>query len=194
MRSLYSKDARVAKCRLITHTSLQENNNSLHIVGSRYSSTRTRKAFASLIIPIQAFDPPSYWYNLLSNNDGSLCKLLLLKERIFLSILIKCGRILQRAVRGDMTTIILNYQWNLFVTEYEFFNVETNKSKVDVIFANKLLRKDVSFIRIDNKCYSSYLKVSEQYSTGHLPPVINTCHISCIFLESITIDISDYIS
>ena len=33
---------------------------------------------------IEAFDPPSYWYNLLSNNDGSVCKLLLLEECIFL--------------------------------------------------------------------------------------------------------------
>ena len=106
----------------------------------------------------------------------------------------KCGLILQRVVRCDMTTIFLNYQWNLFVTGYELVNVETNKSKVDVLFENKLLRKDVSFIRIDNKYYSSYLKVSKQYSIGHLPPVINTCHISRIFLESITIDISDYIS
>ena len=78
MRSLYSKDIRVTKCQLITHTSLQENNNSLPIVGDRYSSTRTRDAFVSLIASIQAFGPPSYWYNSSSEKDGSLCQLLLL--------------------------------------------------------------------------------------------------------------------
>ena len=108
MRSLYSKDIRVTKCQLITHTSLQENNNSLPIVGDRYSSTRTRSAFASLIMSIQAFDPISYWYNLSSNNDGSLCRLLLLEEYIFVSVLLKCGLIRQKVVRGDMTMIILN--------------------------------------------------------------------------------------
>ena len=83
MRSLYCNDARITKNRLLIHTSLQENNNSLYIVGDRYSSTMTRNVFVSLIMSIQAFDPPSYWYNLLSNNDESLCTLLLLKERIF---------------------------------------------------------------------------------------------------------------
>ena len=78
MRSLYSKDARVTTCRVVTHTSLQENNNSLHIVSDRYLSTRTRNTFASLIISIEAFDPPSYWYNSSRNNEGSLCQLLLL--------------------------------------------------------------------------------------------------------------------
>ena len=41
MRSLYSKDARVTKCRVITHTRLQESNHLLPTVGDRYSITRT---------------------------------------------------------------------------------------------------------------------------------------------------------
>ena len=32
---------------------------------------------------IESFDPLSYWYNLSSNNECSLCKLLLLEECIF---------------------------------------------------------------------------------------------------------------
>ena len=60
MQSLFSKDARVTKCPTVTHKRLQEINNSLHIVGDRYISTRTRDAFVSLIMPIQACDPPSY--------------------------------------------------------------------------------------------------------------------------------------
>ena len=63
----------------VIHKSLQENNNSLPIVGDRYTSTRTCDAFASLIMSIQAFDPPSCWYNLSSNNDGSFFQLLLLE-------------------------------------------------------------------------------------------------------------------
>ena len=74
------------------------------------SSTRMRKTFASLIMSIQPFDSPSYWYNLSSNNDGSLCKLLLLEDCISLSILIKCRLIRQKVVRGDKSTIMLNDQ------------------------------------------------------------------------------------
>ena len=60
VQSLFSKETRVTKCPTVIHTSLQENNNSLPIVGGRYSSTRTRDVFASLIMSIEAFDPPSY--------------------------------------------------------------------------------------------------------------------------------------
>ena len=83
MESFFSKDDRVTKWPTVIHTSIQENNNSVPIVGDRYSRRRTRNAFASLSISIEAFDFPSYWYNLSSNNDISLCKLLLLEEYIF---------------------------------------------------------------------------------------------------------------
>ena len=83
MQSLFSKDARVTKCQTHIHPNLQYNINPLHIVGDQYSRTRTRDAFASLIILIQAFDPSSYWYNLSSNKNEILCQLLLLEECIF---------------------------------------------------------------------------------------------------------------
>ena len=57
-KSSYYEYVRVTKCRPITHTSLQENNISLPIVGDRYSCTRTRNIFASLIMIIGAFVPP----------------------------------------------------------------------------------------------------------------------------------------
>ena len=44
----------------------------------------------------------------------------------------KCGIIRQKVVRGDMTTVILNDQWNSFITEYELVNIEINKVKIDV--------------------------------------------------------------
>ena len=82
MQSLFSKDTRVTKCHTHIHPNLQDNINSLPIVGDRYSKTRTRDVFASLIASIQAFDLPSYWYNLSSNKVGSMCQLLLLEECI----------------------------------------------------------------------------------------------------------------
>ena len=139
-------------------------------------------------------DPPSYWYNLLSNIDGSLCQLLLLKECIFLSILIKYGLIRRTVVCGEMTTIIRNDQWTSFNSAYELVNSESNKSKVDALIQNKLVRRKILFIRTGNKNYLSFLKASKQYSTGHPPPVINTCLISRIFLEFVTVNISDSVS
>ena len=82
---------------------------------------------------IEDFDPPSYWYNLSSNNEGSVCKLFLLEERIFLFILIKCGLIREKVVRGEMTTIIQKDQCISFISQYELVNVEINKYKIDVI-------------------------------------------------------------
>ena len=93
-----------------------------------------------------------------------------------------------------MTTIIVYDKWKSFVVEYELVTVKINKSKVDVLVRNKLVRRDVYLIRIGNKHFPSYLKASKQYKSGHLPPVINTCHISRTFFYSITIDISDSIS
>ena len=99
--------------------------------------------------------------------------------------LVKCGLVRQKVVSGDMTTIILYDKWKLFITEYELVNDEINKSKVDTFVQNKLDRRDVYFIRIGNTYYHSYLKASKQYCTDHLPSVINTCHITRVFLESI---------
>ena len=90
----------------------------------------------------------------------------------------------------EMTTIIQKDQGISFVSEYEVINVEINKSKSDVLADSKLLRRDVSFIRISNKNYPPYLKSSQPYNSGYLPPVINNYHISRMFLQSITINIS----
>ena len=90
----------------------------------------------------------------------------------------------------EMTTIIQKDQGISFVSEYEVINVEINKSKSDVLVDSKLLRRDVSFIRISNKNYPPYLKSSQPYNSGYLPPVINNYHISRMFLQSITINIS----
>ena len=57
---------------------------------------------------IYAYESQSYWYNLSSDNEGSLCQLLLLEERIFHSVLVKYGLIRRNVLSGVMTTIIRN--------------------------------------------------------------------------------------
>ena len=96
----------MTKYRPITHTSLQDNNISLPIVGDVYPCKWTRNVFASLSMSTESFNPPSYWYNLSIDTAGSLYKLFLLEECVFLSIIIKCGLIHQKVVRSEMTTII----------------------------------------------------------------------------------------
>ena len=58
---------------------------------------------------------------------------------------------LQKFVHCDMTTIILFGQYKSIITEYELVNVKINKSKIDVLVENKLLRKEVSFIQVSKK-------------------------------------------
>ena len=110
----------------------------------------------------------------------------------FLSNLIKCGLIRRKVFCGEMTTIIRNDQWTSFRSEYELVDIKINKSKVDVLMQNKLVRRNGYFLRIGNKNYASFLKASKQCKSSHPPPVINTCNISRIFLASIVNDILDY--
>ena len=93
-----------------------------------------------------------------------------------------------------MITIIQKDPCISFISEFDFelINVEIIKSKVDVLVKNKFLRRVVSFIRIDNKNYPSYVKVPQQYNSSHPPPIIDTCRISRIFIQYITINISNY--
>ena len=93
-----------------------------------------------------------------------------------------------------MITIIRNDQWTSFKSEYELVDVKINKQKVGVLVSNKLVRRNVYFLRIGNKNYPSFPKASKQYNSDHIPPVINTCHISRIFLASVMDDISNSMS
>ena len=89
----------------------------------------------------------------------------------FLSVLIKCGLLRRKVLCGKMTTIIRNNQWTSFKLEYELVDIEINKSKVYVLVQNKLVRRNVYFLRIGIKNYPSFLKASKQQNSGHLPPV-----------------------
>ena len=79
----------------------------------------------------------------------------------FFSMLIKCGLIRRKVVCGEITTIIRNDQWTSFKSEYEIANIEIIQSKADLLVENKLRRRDVSFFRIGNKNYPSFLKASK---------------------------------
>ena len=162
MQSLLSTDARVRKCPTTTCTNLQGSTNSLAIVGDQYNGTRTRDAFASLIMSIQAYDSPSFWNNLSSNNEGSVCELLLLEECMFHSVLVKCGLIRRKVVSGEMATIIRNDTLTFFKSEYEL-DIEINKSKVDLLVQNKVVRRNVYFLRIGKNNNTSFVKASQQY-------------------------------
>ena len=150
MQSLPSTDARVRKFSTITRTNLQCYPESLAIVGDRYNGTMTRDTLASLIMSIHVYDSSSFWYNFSSNNECSLCQLLLLVECILHSVLVKYGLIRRIVVSGVMIMIIYNDAWTSFKSEYEL-NIESNKSKVDILVQNKVVRRNVYFIRISKK-------------------------------------------
>ena len=118
---------------------------------------------------IQAYNTPSFWYNLSSNNEGSLCQLLLLEECIFHSILVKCGLIRRKVVFGEMATIIRNDAWTSFKSEYEL-DIEINKSKVDILVQNKVVRRNVYFLRIGKKII---LHLSKHPNSTSLVNILN---------------------
>ena len=80
------------------------------------------------------------------------------KSVFFKSILIKCGLIRRKVLCGEMTTIIRNDQWTSFKSEYELVDIAINKSKVDVLVQNKLVRRNVYFLRIGNKIILHFSK------------------------------------
>ena len=49
-----------------------------------------------------------------------------------------------------MATIIRNDAWTSFKSEYEL-DIEINKSKVDILVQNKVVRRDVYFLRMGKK-------------------------------------------
>ena len=59
---------------------------------------------------------------------------------------------------------------------------------------NKIVRRNVYFLRIGKKNNILFVKASQQYKSGQPPPLVNTCNIRRIFLAAIMADISDSIS
>ena len=92
-----------------------------------------------------------------------------------------------------MATIIRNDAWTSYKSEHEL-DIEINKSKVDILVQNKVVRRNVYFLRIGKKNNTSFVKASQQYKSSQHPPLVNTCNIGRIFLVSIVDDIADSIS
>ena len=81
--SLSSKDISVTRYRPIICTSVCKSNSSLPVVNDKYSFTRTRNTFASLITSIESLEPLSWWFLLLNNGKGSLYGSLRLENCVF---------------------------------------------------------------------------------------------------------------
>ena len=68
-------------------------------------------------------------------------------------------------------------------------NVESIMSKTRIGIDNKLTKKNLTFIRIEDKSVSSYLKAITQYNFYVLPPLIEMCQLSHSFIKSVSIEI-----
>ena len=109
--SILSEDVTVTKCPSITDRISFQKNNVLPFISDNYSFTRTRYTFDSLLVSFDNSNPPSIWYNLSNNNDGSLFELPRVKECIFDSVLSKCGIIRHKVVKGNNNISILKDNW-----------------------------------------------------------------------------------
>ena len=73
--SLLSKDVTVTKLPPFIRTNLFQRIISLPTVDDKYSFTRARNDFVSLITLIESLEPISYWYSISNKGIGSLCEL-----------------------------------------------------------------------------------------------------------------------
>ena len=92
-----------------------------------------------------------------------------------------------------MVTIFRNDTWTSFKSEYQL-DIESNKSKVEILVQNKVVRRNVYFVRIDQKNNTAFVKASQQYKSSQHLPLVKTFTISRLFLAVIKDDISDSIS
>ena len=156
--SLSSKHDTVKKSPYFVRTKLRQSNIPLPIVDNKCCFTRARNALVSPIPSIESLEPPSHWYNISENGIGSLCELFRLEECVFLSIMRICGLIRQKWTSGKSSYIIEQVKWNAILSQYELCNVEISTPKFTLIIDNKIIRKNMIFIRIGTKSSSSYTK------------------------------------
>ena len=93
-------------------------------------------------------------------DKGSVYELLGLEDRVSLSIPKICGRIRQKKINGKTSLYVKNDKWTIFFSQYELSNVEIVMSKTSIVIDDKVIRKNMIFIRIGNKSSSSYLKAT----------------------------------
>ena len=188
--SLSSKVITGTKCSPVIHTNLFKRNISLPTVDDKYSFTRAHNTLVLLITSIESLEPPLYWYNISNNSKGSLCELFRLENCVcVLSITRTCGLIRQRKVNGKTSFYVEKDKWIRFFSQYELINVEIIMSKTSIVIDNKPIRKNITFIRIETKSSSSYLKATTQYNHQVFPPLVQMRQLSHLFLNSISANI-----
>ena len=107
-----------------------------------------------------------------------------------------CGLIRQTIVNNNMMITIQKKKYISFLTENKVSNIEIDISKLSVSLSirNGFSRRDVSFIRIDQKTLFPYTKVLVQYNKLEFPPPVRIYYFCRIFLHSIIFDISGLLS
>ena len=99
-----------------------------------------------------------YWYKISDNSVGSLYELFQLVDCVFLSTMKTYGLILQNKVHEMTSTTIARDKWIIFISQYELSNIEIIMSKTRTVIDDKLIRKNLIFVRIGNTSSSSNLK------------------------------------
>ena len=97
-----------------------------------------------------------------------------------------CGLIRQNKVNGMTSISIARDQWIIFISQYELINGEIIMCKTGTVIDDRMIRKNLAFIRIWDMSSSSYLKVITQYNHHIPPPIIKMRQLSHVFLNSIS--------
>ena len=70
------------------------------------------------------------------------------------------GLIRQKKVNGKTSIYVEKDEWNTFLSQYEVCNDELSTSKTSIVIDKKLIRKNMTFVRIGIKSSSSYLRAT----------------------------------
>ena len=73
-------------------------------------------------------------------------------------------------------------------------NIEIIISKTGTVIDNRLIKNNLTFIRIENRSSSLYLKAITQYNHHILAPIIKMRQLSHVFLNSISVNILERIN
>ena len=104
-----------------------------------------------------------------------------------------CGLIRQKKFNGMTFISVARDKWIIFISQYELSNVESIISKTRTVINDKLIRKNLAYVRIVNKLSPSYLKTITQYNHHILLPIVKMRQLSHYFLNSISTEILETI-
>ena len=71
-----------------------------------------------------------------------------------------CGLIYQKKVNGKTSIYVEKDKRNTVLSQYEVCNDELSMSKTSIVIDKKLIRKNMTFVRIGIKSSSSYLRAT----------------------------------